>query len=132
MEREIKFRGVDSKSGEWVYGSLVVWPDGDMSILSPSSRDKKKSSTEMEEHYVEPDSVGQYTSYHDCEGREIYEGDIVELGTGPRETVIFKNGRFAVVSQERPEVDTGLSVFIYGALNSVKVLGTKFRNTELL
>ena len=65
--REIKFRG-KTGTGNWVYGDLTFSRYGNPYIGSLS---KKWSG-------VKRNTVGQYTCMHDCNGKEIYEGDIVK------------------------------------------------------
>lgn len=39
MNREILFRGKRIENGEWVYGSLVLWYDGSISIETGNIHD---------------------------------------------------------------------------------------------
>ena len=78
MNREIKFRGKRIDSGEWVYGSLLQWKDGDATICANES----ENNNVLIKHDVNPDTVGQYTGKKDRNGKDVWEGDLLRTPEG--------------------------------------------------
>lgn len=72
--RKIMFRGCDHNK-KWHYGWLVPTDTGDgVAILfGPMCLDEYQE--------VDPETVGQFTTQTDNNGEDIYEGDILRVGS---------------------------------------------------
>ena len=118
MEREILFRGKRADNGEWVYGSSLKEKacDGVQHIIVTENG---------EYHLINPKTRGQYTGLTDRNGVKIFEGDILEAGSGNRGYVVFINGAFMKSGNSKD-----MPFLIASDVNAV--IGNVFDNPELM
>lgn len=128
MKREIKFRGKRLDNGEWVYGFLVVDPKGKYRIYWQPFPD----ATSNTYHFVDPETIGQFTGLHDKNGREIWEGDIViENGSNPYQ-IIWQHYSAQWIMQSTENGRYYREVAYDHAKQKYEVIGNIHDNSDLL
>ena len=126
--REIKFRGkatrdypaLKIKKGDWVYGYLA-----DENLISVDIYMDDYGDLHCVLVEVYPETVGQYVSVDDKNGKEIYEGDIVRFRSGEHEgigKIIYNPPRFEISSE----------FFLGGKAELIEVIGNIYENPDLL
>lgn len=129
--RDILFHGKCIDNGEWVIGWYVeacfgAWPL--LPAIVPMNEARGGYRRDIE---VDPDTVGQYTGLTDKNGKQIFEGDIVEYN-GDIHKVVFehRNGTayFGIVISEIETWPFSNSV----PSSVMNVIGNIHDNPELL
>lgn len=133
MNREIKFRGRDKEN--WHYGDLVQEIrhndnklfDGTMTHIR--NFEYKNGSYIGDIFPVNPNTIGQYTGFHDRFGNEIYESDIVYVSSEDENAIIEwdeETARFII------HFDGWIADFdnYYG--EELEIMGDIYNNPELL
>jgi len=120
--REIKYRGLNEETGEWVYGWYTKLVEG-IRRFDAIIADVDGELTRFYIHNKE--TIGQFTGLHDKNGKEIYEGDIPD-GYG---AVFFSNeylGYFAKANEFECEYKPVYDIPI------IEIIGNIHENPELL
>ena len=120
--RTIKFRGQSILTDEWLYGDLVHSADKKRFAILVNDKDS------YDECEVTPETVGQFTSLYDCDGKEIFEGDILDFN-GIKVEVRFVRGVFAFLANGNLDEelcgDCRTDLF-------AKVIGNIYENSDML
>ena len=131
--RTIKFRGKTHGNGKWYYGSLVYSNEINAAIYFQIGNGLIKR---MDWVYVIPETIGQFTGLYDCNGKEIYEGDILKWEKdGLMYVVKFWQGMFYASVEECNEGILGgfpLHSFTKYEDRECKIVGNIHDNPELL
>lgn len=106
-----KCRGFSTKKNKWLYSELHM------------------------SGFIPPESVGQYTGLKDREGREIYEGDILDFERMPGKNahgyVAYCDDKTRyVVRFQREKYERALSWVC--AVGNPVIIGNTYENPELL
>ena len=122
--RQIKFKAKRLDNGKWVYGSLI------RSTAGVKERayivDNFSSMSDYSVIGVDPSTVCQFTGLKDCEGKEIFEHDLIHfVGYEPTAEVIWSEDDYAFMTTG----DTNLfllSDVIDVGNGKIEVIGNKF------
>ena len=124
--REIKFRGIREKTGEWVYGYLVIREEPFLhDIVSPIGNQSSCTWS------IKRGSEGQYTGLKDKNGDEIYEGDVLFHPLQGRRRVYYPYSE-RVASYGLRDIDNGFGSTLQDSHAVWEVIGNIYENHELL
>ena len=119
----IKFKAKRLDNGEWVKGDLVH-STSYVGISYPSD----EFSDVPIVHRVDPSTVCQFTGLKDCEGKEVWDHDLLQSqGTGEIYEVSWSQGEGGFIVKESVS-GARLLTFLCAALTrfKFKVIGNKF------
>ena len=135
--RTIKFRAKRT-NGEWVVGNFIHHFATCFKNKERYSIFLPKPKNDNDGYWVEdidPDTIGQFTGLYDCDGNEIYEGDIVKWkADNLLYAVIFNWGMFyASVEVCNQEIYGGfpLHTLAEGNGKDIEIVGNIYDNPEL-
>jgi uncharacterized phage protein (TIGR01671 family) len=126
--REIKFRGL-SLNGSWHYGLPTILTQDLDSVRKAGTYISNRVGVPMA-YAVRPETLSEYTGLLDKNGKEIYEGDIVESylnGVSGQCEIKYKGSGFCA------ESSTGRSILLHGINDTeIEIIGNIYENHELL
>lgn len=117
----IKFKAKSFLDGAWVQGDLVHKEDGAICIL--------RNGFNVSE--VDPSTVCQFTGLKDCEGNEIWEGDVLlNTNSGSQYTVMYSDYGGAFFIRKKGTVNDDMYLFELSDVDKciafLEVIGNKF------
>ena len=130
MNREIKFRGKDFVTGEWIYGHYMppFFEGASSFIWVPENCNDH---WEYVNSQVITDTVGQYTGLKDKNGVEIYEGDIMNDPTSKIFGLVEWNNILTQFQLSWQNMPTTADIF-FMVKNGSLVIGNIHDNPELI
>lgn len=131
MNREIKFRAYLKGSNEVIDITGFEFRQGKFVTLFLNDGFRVEA--------LENVMLLQYTGLKDKDGKEIYEGDLVNnFNCGPN-TVVFENGAFGYVINNDEDLHYFVSFagndnfrWLYNSSDRIEVIGNIYENPELL
>ena len=136
--RQIKFR---AKSGtQWRYGDLYHNDRGELVIYEPKTSGQTLEGKTVDgwRLAVDPKTVGQFTGLRDENGREIYDGDIIDVDGEFIAEVVYCDGAYELYTKQGPlgklsDIAYEYSLAIFdGVIETFSVIGNIHDNPGLL
>lgn len=110
-KRIIKFRAWDNRKCRWVDPVNFAFPTSGNLMIRGMGTDWYE--------------LSEFTGFLDREGREIFEGDIVENQAKQINQVIMENGCWVLDTEDRPYT-------LYHQSEFLKVIANVYQNPELM
>lgn len=134
MNREIIFRGKRLDNNEWAYGYFLISQKSDKTYYIVADV------LNSELMAINPKTLGQFTGLTDKNGKDIYEGDILDIGqtvNGQSKFVIMDTiGRYDVRYAHdlslRYEYDVYDLLDCFNEEKDAEIIGNIHENPELL
>lgn len=120
MKREIKFRARNKEKNEWLY----LPETGDIELTQYIGNSFEFSYDE------ESVDIQQYTGIKDKEGKEIYEGDILEGHSDGNVKVVFQDACWQCIFSDGGNIGLDEMCIWFG--NKAIVIGNIYEHPSLL
>jgi len=130
--RTIKFRGQKIKGKKWVYGYYVHFPLIGSVILNRRKNLRGHQTDTVDEFEVIDVTVGQYTGFNDKNGKEIYEGDILNCSKVNYKLVRHISGAYELYKINDNGKTSCSPYFLFQDNNKCEIIGNIHKNPELL
>lgn len=136
MNREIKFRGKRVDNDEWTYGYLVFSEDYifdysekiDVPYIIPIDNFNLK---DYREYRVDESTIGQYTGLKDKNGKEVYEGDVLNnTAVNFKFIVKFENTKYILQKLEYPDDALDMNDYFHRIPTMFEVIGNIYESEE--
>lgn len=129
--REILFRGKRADTGEWVYGNLIRYLNGQNAILELGG---------LRIFSIIPFTVGQFTGHTDRNGVKMFEGDIIDMTREEWDAAGPAGHNSPICAVEFDKFTGGFNPFanydcdcgVYINAGGCEVIGNRWDNPELL